>query len=57
MNDMALLNVQPPDVLTRVSEYIPEIIKYVERIINNGYGYLTSDGSVRKPLLTLIFAH
>ncbi|VDN57754.1 unnamed protein product [Dracunculus medinensis] len=46
MNDMALLNVQPPDVLTRVSEYIPEIIKYVERIINNGYGYLTSDGSV-----------
>lgn len=43
---MACLNVLPPTVLTRVSEYIPEIIAYVEKIIDNGYGYITKDGSV-----------
>ena len=31
--------------MTRVSEYVPEIITYVERIIKNGYGYV-SNGSV-----------
>ncbi|XP_069079114.1 cysteine--tRNA ligase, cytoplasmic isoform X1 [Pleurodeles waltl] len=43
--DMDALNVLPPDVLTRVSEYVPEIVEFVERIVANGYGYL-SNGSV-----------
>lgn len=46
MEDMRALNVLPADVLTRVTEYIPEIIAYVEKIITNGYGYATADGSV-----------
>uniref|UniRef100_A0AC34GP63 Cysteine--tRNA ligase n=1 Tax=Panagrolaimus sp. ES5 TaxID=591445 RepID=A0AC34GP63_9BILA len=46
MQDMNLLNVMPPHILTRVSEYVPEIIEYVEKIINNEYAYVTSDGSV-----------
>ena len=29
--------VRPPDVLTRVSEYIPEILEFVQKIINNGF--------------------
>ncbi|WEJ94257.1 cysteinyl-tRNA synthetase [Yamadazyma tenuis] len=44
--DMGKLNVLPPDVTTRVSEYIPEIIEFVETIIKNGFAYPTSDGSV-----------
>uniref|UniRef100_F1L1Z1 cysteine--tRNA ligase n=1 Tax=Ascaris suum TaxID=6253 RepID=F1L1Z1_ASCSU len=44
--DMSKLNVLPPDVLTRVSEYVPEVIAYVQKIIDNGYGYTTKDGSV-----------
>ena len=26
-----------PDVLTRVSEYVPEVIDYVKRIVDNGF--------------------
>ncbi|EDO19065.1 hypothetical protein Kpol_2000p30 [Vanderwaltozyma polyspora DSM 70294] len=45
-NDMAKLNVLPPNVTTRVSEYVPEIIEFVEKIISNGYAYAADDGSV-----------
>lgn len=44
--DMGKLKVLSPTITTRVSEYIPEIIDYVEKIINNGFAYPTSDGSV-----------
>ncbi|XP_067104731.1 cysteine--tRNA ligase, cytoplasmic isoform X3 [Osmerus mordax] len=43
--DMDALNVLPPDVLTRVSEYVPEIVEFVKKIVSNGYGY-ASNGSV-----------
>lgn len=44
--DMKNLNVLPATVKTRVSEYVPEIISFVEKIIKNGYAYQTDDGSV-----------
>ncbi|TFY81978.1 hypothetical protein EWM64_g2039 [Hericium alpestre] len=43
--DMARLRVREPDTLTRVTEYVPEIVSFVERIIKNGFGYEV-DGSV-----------
>lgn len=42
---MARLRVLPPDTLTRVTEYVPEIVQFVERIIENGFAY-ESEGSV-----------
>ncbi|KAF7985093.1 hypothetical protein HWV62_8979 [Athelia sp. TMB] len=43
--DMARLRVRGPDTLTRVTEYVPEIVTFVEKIISNGYGY-EHEGSV-----------
>jgi cysteinyl-tRNA synthetase len=40
-----ILQVLQPCVLTRVSEYIPEILAYIQRIIVNGLAY-ESNGSV-----------
>ena len=35
-DDMARLNVMPPDAITRVSDYVPEIITYIQTIMDNG---------------------
>ncbi|KAL5528718.1 CYR1_2 [Sanghuangporus sanghuang] len=43
--DMERLRVRPPDTLTRVTEYVPEIVTFIERIIENGFAY-ESEGSV-----------
>jgi len=45
LEDMRLLGVAPPEVMTRVSEYVPEVVKFIEGIIANGYAY-PSNGSV-----------
>lgn len=44
-NDMKALNIKMPDVITRVSEFIPEIIEFITTIISRGFAY-ESDGSV-----------
>lgn len=43
--DMRRLNVELPDVITRVSEFVPEIVKFIQKIIDNGYAY-EANGSV-----------
>jgi cysteinyl-tRNA synthetase len=37
--DMSRLHVLPPDIITRVSEYVEEIVSFVERIQDNGFAY------------------
>ena len=36
--DMRRLRVRDPDTLTRVTEYVPKIVSFVEGIIRNGNG-------------------
>ena len=43
--DMRELNVMYPNYITRVSEYIPEIINFIKIIIDKGYAY-EKNGSV-----------
>lgn len=44
--DMKSLNVLEPDIVTRVTEYGDQIVSFVEKIVENNFGYSTSDGSV-----------
>ena len=45
VEDMEMLGIRPPDVMTRVSEYLDEVVKMTQQIIDNGYGY-EANGSV-----------
>ena len=44
MEDLDVLGVLPPCVVTRVTEHIPEIIDYVANIMRNGHAYQLDDG-------------
>lgn len=43
--DMKALDVQLPTVITRASEFIPEMIKFIDGVIDRGFAYV-SNGSV-----------
>lgn len=45
LEDMDSLNCRRPDVMTRVSEYMTEIVEYIQTIISNQMAY-ESNGSV-----------
>lgn len=45
MIDMRALHVRPPDLLTRVTEYVPEIVSFIEKIVHRGFAYVR-DGNV-----------
>ncbi|KAL3880451.1 hypothetical protein ACJMK2_032688 [Sinanodonta woodiana] len=44
--DMAALNVQPAHVYTRVTEFVPQIINYIQKIEERGHSYKVDTGSV-----------
>ena len=43
--DMEMLGVNPPTILTRVTEYMDEIVAYIQQIVDKGCAYV-SNGSV-----------
>jgi cysteinyl-tRNA synthetase len=45
MRDMDALNVLRPDVITRVTAYVPQIVDFVDKIVQKGFAY-ESEGSV-----------
>ncbi|KAK0554127.1 cysteinyl-tRNA synthetase [Tilletia horrida] len=44
--DMARLRVERPTTLTRVSEYVPEIVAFTQKIIKKGFAYEDERGNV-----------
>jgi len=45
LDDMDALGVRPPDVMTRVTEYVGDIVRFVEAIVGKGLAY-AANGSV-----------
>uniref|UniRef100_A0A6A7FRW8 cysteine--tRNA ligase n=2 Tax=Hirondellea gigas TaxID=1518452 RepID=A0A6A7FRW8_9CRUS len=46
VRDMNALGVKPPHLYTRVTDYIPHIVQFVQHILDAGFAYTTLDGSV-----------
>lgn len=44
MKDIALLNIGKPEIIAKATDHIQDMIEYVEKLVENGYGYETSDG-------------
>ena len=44
MKDIAKLNIAKPNIIAKATEHIPEMIEYVQKIVDNGYAYETSSG-------------
>lgn len=44
MKDFDRLNIGVPEIVCKATDYIGEMIEYVEGLVANGYGYETDDG-------------
>lgn len=44
LEDMGKLNIDRPEIITKATENIPQMIEYVKKILENGYAYETSKG-------------
>lgn len=44
MKDIALLNIGKPEIIAKATDHIPDMIEYVQKLVEKGYGYETSDG-------------
>ncbi len=47
------LGVMPPDIKPLCTEHIPQMIDLVQKIIDNGHGYVADDGSVYFDVMSL----
>jgi cysteinyl-tRNA synthetase len=43
--DLKSLNCRPPSIIVRVTEFVPEIVQFIQKIVDNGFAY-ESEGSV-----------
>lgn len=44
LEDMNKLNIHEPYMYCRVTDYVPQIIQLVEKLITSGYGYIAKNG-------------
>ena len=41
-DDLKALNIETPEIICKATDHIPEMLKYVEKLVENGYAYETS---------------
>lgn len=44
LNDLTELNIGKPEFIPKATEHIKEMLEFVEKLVEKGYGYETSDG-------------
>ncbi len=44
LHDIDLLRIERPDVLCRATDHIPDMIRLIQRILDNGYAYVRPSG-------------
>ena len=44
MEDIAALNIETPEIVSKATEHIPQMIGIIEGLVEKGYGYILSDG-------------
>jgi cysteinyl-tRNA synthetase len=44
--DMDALNVRPPDKAPKVTEFVPQIVRFIERLVEKGAAYVAPSGEV-----------
>ncbi len=44
MDDLNKLNIGKPEIIAKATDHIPEMLDYVVKLVEKGYGYETSDG-------------
>lgn len=45
-DDLHKLNIRKPDIKIRVTEHIPKIVSFIEKLLKDGHAYVGSDQSV-----------
>lgn len=53
--DMNELNVVKPYLSCRVTDYVPQIIEFVSRLVNNGHAYVTESGTFFQIVQKLLY--
>jgi cysteinyl-tRNA synthetase len=46
LNDLKCLNIDKPSIVLRVSDYMKQIIQFIEKLIEQKVAYVTPSGSV-----------
>ncbi len=44
MNDIGELNISKPEIIAKATEHINDMLDFVEKLVEKGYGYETNDG-------------
>ncbi|MFA7244417.1 MAG: cysteine--tRNA ligase [Patescibacteria group bacterium] len=44
--DLSKLNIEKPDTVTRATEYIPQMVKFISELLEKGFAYKADDGSI-----------
>ena len=46
LQELVLLNCKRPSIILRVTDHIPEIVKFIEHLVDSNYAYCVDSGSV-----------